>query len=352
MQGLVFLGSNRIEFASFAVPEPGPGQVRVKIARAAVCGTDVHKAARVPERQPRCADGKGGTRAVISGHEPTGWIDALGVGVTGLAKGTRVLVAGVIGCGRCARCVAGFNTACEGGGGGLHATHDGSNAPYIVVPAVNAFVLPDRMSFDTAAVLTCAGGTAMTMVKETNLTAEDTVAIVGLGPVGLCMLLLAQSYGCKVVGLDRVPERLEKARSLGLKHAVDVGDVDPVQTVRRLCDGRGADVVAECAGTARARHTAMLIARRRGRVALSGIGEEPDLEAVTALAIRNDLLIRGIAATPALYFPLLIERAAAHALPFDSLVTHHFALPEAEAALSLMKGGNCCKILIDVAETP
>jgi threonine dehydrogenase-like Zn-dependent dehydrogenase len=352
MQALVFKGGNEHAFVTLAIPEPGPGQVRVKIARAAVCGTDVHKLARPASRQPLCGDGAGGMRSVISGHEPTGWIDALAAGVTGPVKGTRVLVAGVIGCGRCARCIAGFNTACEGGGGGLHATHDGSNAPYIVIPAANVFPLPDSMSFDTAAVLTCAGGTAMTMVKETNLSGEDTVAIVGLGPVGLCMMLLAQSYGCRVVGIDRAPARLEKARALGLQHSVDAAGEDLLGTVRRLCEGRGADVVAECAGTAGARLTALQIARRRGRVALSGIGEEPDLESVTALAIRNDLLIRGIAATPALYFPLLIERADRCNIPFHRLVTHHFALPEAGAALALMATGKCGKILIDMAEAP
>src|SRR5688500_14106114 len=115
MQGLLFLGERKLDLREFPDPAPGPGAVLVKIGRAAVCGTDIHKYRLPAAHVAALPDGS----TEIIGRAPAGWVAALGPGVTGLAIGPRVMLAGVVGCGRCRWGRQGFNTTCEQGVSGL-----------------------------------------------------------------------------------------------------------------------------------------------------------------------------------------------------------------------------------------
>jgi (R,R)-butanediol dehydrogenase / meso-butanediol dehydrogenase / diacetyl reductase len=347
MQGLLFLGERRLRLQEFPNPQPGPGAVLIKIGRAAVCGTDIHKYRAPAVRTETLADGS----PLIVGHEPAGWIAALGPGVTGLTLGSRVMLAGVIGCGTCRWCRQGYNTTCEQGVSGLGWKRHGASATHIVWPATNVLPLPDSVSLETAAVLTCAGGTAYTTLREAELTGEDTLAIVGLGPVGLCLLILAKSLGVRTVGIDIAPNRLEQGLDLGLDCAVDARREDPVVAVRRWSTGRGCDVVAECVGQSQTRHQALEMAATRGRVAFAGLGGEPLTLSADRFFIGAQLQVLGIAATPLGYFPALLERTTVYDLPFTRLITHHFPLEQAHEAFALMESGRSGKVIFDVAET-
>ncbi|HLK56379.1 MAG TPA: zinc-binding dehydrogenase [Chthonomonadaceae bacterium] len=210
---------------------------------------------------------------------------------------------------------------------------------HIVWPAANVFVLPETMSLDTATVLTCAGGTAYTALRETDLRGEDRLAIVGLGPVGLCLLILAKSLGVRTVGVDIAANRLEQALALGLDCAVDASREDAVAAVRRWSGGRGCDVVAECVGKPETKHQALEMAATRGRVALAGLGGEPLAINTGRFFIGGQLRLIGILATPLRYFAPLIERTVAYDLPFARLITHHFPLEAASEAFALMESG-------------
>jgi L-iditol 2-dehydrogenase len=327
-------------------PRPGPGEVLVKIGRAAVCGTDIHKYRGAPEAMEFLEDGT----PMIMGHEPAGWIAEIGAGVDGLAVGDRVLLAGVVGCGRCGWCRQGYNTACEGGVSGLAWGRHGATATHVVWPAANVFVLPDPMSLDTATVLTCAGGTAYTIVRETNLTGDDTLAIIGLGPVGLSLLILAKSLGVRTVGVDLSAERIEQANDLGLDYAVNAGKEDAVAAVRAWAGGKGCSVVAECVGRLETRLQSLQMAAVRGRVALAGLGDTPAPISIDQYFIGGQLHVMGIAATPMRYFPDLMAHTVTHRLPFESLITHHFPLTRAAEAFALMESGKSGKVVFDVAE--
>src|SRR5579883_3293223 len=141
MRGLRFLGDRKLQIEEFPNREPGPGEVRIKIGRAAVCGTDIHRYRESEEHVGRMPDGS----PMIEGHEPAGWVDQVGAGVTGLERGDRVMLSGVVSCGRCRWCLQGFNTACEQGASGLAWNHHGVDAEYVVWPAVNVFKLPDSL---------------------------------------------------------------------------------------------------------------------------------------------------------------------------------------------------------------
>ncbi len=347
MKALHFLGDRQLGLAMYPDPEPGPGEVLVKIGRAAVCGTDIHKYRAPAEYIERLPNGE----PLIAGHEPAGWIAALGPGVTGIEIGTRVLLAGVIGCGRCRWCRQGYNTACERGVSGLGWKRHGCDATHIVWPATNVFPLPDGMSLETATVLTCAGGTAYTSIREAELHGEDRLAIVGLGPVGLCALILAKSLGVKTVGVDVMPNRLEQALELGLDCAVDASREDPVAAVRRWSGGRGCDVVAECVGLAQTRHQSLEMAAVRGRVAFAGLGGEPLTLSADRFFVGGQIRLIGVAATPMRYFPDLIRRTVEYSLPFERLVTHRFPLEQAAEAFAAMESGRSGKVVFEVSES-
>ena len=346
MRGLVFKGDRVLRLEEFADPVPGSGEVLIKIGRAAVCGTDIHKYRSPAEHIEQLP--KGG--AMVVGHEPSGWVAELGPGVTGLTPGTPVLLAGVIGCGRCRWCRQGYNTACEMGVSGLGWKRHGCNAQYISWPATNVIPLPEGVSLDAATVLTCAGGTAYTALREARLRTEDRLAVVGLGPVGLCALILAKAMGVQTVGVDIVPERLQQGLALGLDLAVNASETDPVGAVKEWSGGRGCDVVAECVGSAVARNQSLEMAAVRGRVAFAGLGGEPLTLSADRLFVGGQIQLIGIAATPLRYFPDLLERTARQKLPFDRLITHRFPLERAAEAFALMESGKSGKVLFDVAD--
>jgi threonine dehydrogenase-like Zn-dependent dehydrogenase len=345
MRGLVLLGDRRVELRDYPEPRPGPGEVLVRIARASVCGTDIHKYLLPASEVPRLGD-----EAMIIGHEPAGFVEAIGAGVSTVALGDRVMLAGVIGCAACPACLAGFNTACWKGPSGLAWGRHGATATHIVWPERCVLPIPTRLSLDAAAVLTCAGGTASTIVRETRLTPDDRVAVVGLGPVGLSLVILAKAMGARVVGIDLDAGRLEQASSLGADSVVDASSQDAVAAVRAFSGGRGCDVTADCAGQERARKSAIDMAATRGRVALAGLGPGAVGIEVDRTFIGRQLTVLGIAATPLAYFPALLSWVTEKRLPFESMITHHFPLDRAAEAFELMAAGKSGKVIIDVAD--
>ncbi|HEV8246598.1 MAG TPA: zinc-binding dehydrogenase [Polyangiaceae bacterium] len=349
MKALIFRGDRRVQLVEVPRPEPGPGEVLVQVARAAVCGTDVHKyrlpAGEAHELEPGVP--------IIAGHEPAGWAMQSGAGARSAARGTRVLVAGVIGCGRCAQCLAGYNTACEAGPYGLHWRHHGGDAEYLVMPAVNALPLPDAVSFDTAVVLACAGGTAMTGLRECGASAGMQLGVVGLGPVGLCAVILGRALGCSVFGLDPNPERRKLALELGAAQVSDPLQQDALGEVKSWSGGRGCEVTLECVGNAAAQKLALELLGARGTAGMAGLGGEPlALDVTHSLIGKSGARIVGIAATPIKYFHELLALAAHAALPFERLITHRLPLERAQEALELMESGRSGKVVLEIASVP
>ncbi len=337
MRGLTFRGDRQVALLELPEPTPGPGEVLIQVARAAICGTDLHKYRMPPGAAHELAPGV----PIIAGHEPAGWVLRAGPGAEHVRRGERVLVAGVIGCGRCTACQAGYNTACAAGPHGLHWRHHGGDADYVVVPAANALALPAEISLDQAAVLACAGGTALTGLRECGAAAGMRVAVVGLGPVGSCAVLLARALGCHVSGFDPNPERRRLALELGAAEAAEPSNAGSTSH----------DVVLECAGTAAAQRLSIDLVGRRGSVGLSGLGREAlSLDLGAALIDNCGARVIGIAATPIKYFHELLAITARCRLPFERLVTHRFPLERAQEAFELVESGRAGKVLFEVAE--
>ncbi len=345
MNGLIFEGDKKLGWYDFEIPSPGEGEVLIKVSKAAICGTDLHKYQLPSDQIPRTKLGE----PIPCGHEPAGWIAALGKGATGFQKGQRVMVAGVIGCGTCNHCLLGFNTACIQELKGLYWNYPGCNTSFIVMPEANVILLPDNISFEVASLLSCAGGTAMTIIEDSNIKPGDKLAIIGLGSVGLCLVVIALSKEIEVVGIDVSEYRLELAKKLGITKALHQKNENVPQKILEWSQGSGCDVVAECVGLAATQKQSFDLVANRGTIALAGLGNEDFNANLGALTIdKGGIKLIGIAATPILYFRKLLKIASK--LNFEKIITHRFPFVNAEKAFRVMEEGNCGKVILEIED--
>ena len=255
------------------MPEPGPGQVLVKVAAAGVCGTELH-----------FLDGllAPATTPITLGHEVAGTVESLGEGVGEVAVGDRVAVHYFHSCGRCGRCADGDDHLCDAPLGFLAFVNDGGFAEYVVVPARSAVAVPDEVELVDAAPLCCSGTTAVHAARVAEITAGDVAVVYGVGGVGFALVQVLLAAGARVIAVARGSQRLALARELAAE-TVQAGVQDIAQEVRRLTGGAGADVVFELVGTAETSTAALACLGKRG--ALVYIGYSFDAITISPLSI-------------------------------------------------------------------
>jgi len=245
-------------------PAPGPGEVLIRNQAAGVCGTDVHILDGMikPDEYP-----------MTIGHEAAGVIEEVGDGV-GLRPGDRVGVYNKIFCGLCEQCRAGRPNMCDREPGQLGFNQHGGDAEYVLVPERNAVALPDEVDFATAAVLTCAGMTAVHASRLSNLRVGDTAIVDGIGGVGILVLQAAVAAGASVIAVADSDDKIELAKSHGARHGVLVSSAEEYATlsdrVRDITDGRGADVFFELVGTSESMLAGIRSLAKRGRFISTG----------------------------------------------------------------------------------
>lgn len=258
-------GDGYVELRDVPEPEPGPGQVKIAVQAAGICGSDLH-----------IWHGDIGILVeppVILGHEFAGIITALGRGVTGLAAGQRVTAENSRSvCGRCEYCMTGDYNLCEHRRATGYA-YDGAFAPYCVVPAERVHVLPDEVDFLTGALSDPSACAYRAVCEKAAVLPGDTVLIVGVGPMGLFSTQYAKLSGAKVIlaGTSDDSNRMEIGRELGADHAVDVTQPGAVDEINRIAEPRGIDVVLECSGAPDGARQGLRLIKRRGRFVLVGI---------------------------------------------------------------------------------
>src|SRR5499425_1156417 len=253
MRGVVFLGDRRLELREFPDPTPGPGEVVLAIKASGMCGSDLHTY-RAPGGTAAIGI-RGRTEPVIAGHEPCGVVAAVGSGVSEAQArvGQRVMNHHYAGCGVCKHCRTGWSQMCLEGSIVYGANGHGGHAPYMKAPAYTVVPLPDELSFETGAAISCGTGTAFGALRRLNLSGRDTIAIFGQGPVGLSATQLAAAMGARVIALDVGKERLERAKEFGAAEIVNPQAEDAVAAIRELTHGRGADLTLDTSGAPSAR---------------------------------------------------------------------------------------------------
>lgn len=206
MKGVAFLGERKLELREFQDPTPGSGEVVLQMKASGMCGTDLG--------QYRAAKGVFNSE-LIGGHEPCGVVAEVGPGVPeALARpGMRAMVHHYKGCGVCNHCRSGWSQLCRGDMKVHGRTDHGSHAEYMKVPASTLVPLPDELSFEVGAAISCGTGTAWGALERIALSGRDTIAIFGQGPVGLSATQFAKAMGARVIALDISDERLGLARS-------------------------------------------------------------------------------------------------------------------------------------------
>ncbi|MGE5587797.1 MAG: zinc-dependent alcohol dehydrogenase [Clostridia bacterium] len=337
MKAAVLRGVRDLYIEDVAAPEPGPGQVLVRVKATAICGTDLgiytgKSRANLP---------------LIPGHESSGTVVALGPGARGVSVGDRVVLNPLLFCLRCRYCLAGRPNLClEGGLMGRE--RPGTFAEFVAVEDYRCHRLPDSVSFGDATSLvvlsTVVAGQRLARIRPGN-----SVAVVGLGAAGILHTQLAKVSGAHpVFGVSRSAWKLDLARRRGADMTIGGGDV--VREVLKHTDGIGVDVAIECAGKAETLRQAMEMTRPGGTVLAFGI-LPPHLEDFDGFDLYyKELTVVGSRAMLPEDFDGAIKATERGAIDLSSIVTHTYALDELKAAFGKVETspGDVLRAVIEI----
>jgi len=323
-------GKSQVIIESSPTPVPGPGEVLIKTAISALCGSEMST-----YRTDGCPTGN-------PGHEAAGIVVALGEGTKVLREGARVGVSAISGCGHCDYCAKGQFTWCN-----ELKFHPNMHAEYFVIPESACHVIPDDVPWGPGVLIT---GDGLGVPYHTSIKIQGegihTVAVFGLGPIGLGNVLVQSYLGRRVIGIDRSPDRLALAKKMGASDVIAADKVeDVVAEIRALTGGRGSDVAIEAAGIPVTAKQCFQAVRKGGVVVFNG--EQPSVE----LSPSEDFIRRDITAIGAWFYhfneyPAMLDLYR-KGCPVGSLITHHYSIDQADEAYQAMAQGKTGKAVFE-----
>jgi threonine dehydrogenase-like Zn-dependent dehydrogenase len=327
-----------VEVRDLPMPEPGPGEVLVKMGASGICYSDVmiYKGlykGRSPLPLP-----------LIMGHEGAGVVSKLGQGVANLIEGDKVSMNPIWGCGQCGNCLDGSPNHCTSWTH-LGITRDGTFADYLVVPAFTAFKVPDSVSMIDAACVEPINLAVRTFEYLKPQLAE-TVAIIGPGAIGLFHVQAFKSAGAAkviVVGLDQDAKRFEMAKKFGADHIVNGSKVDVVTEVKVLTGGLGCDIVVETASHPSTVGLAINLAAAGGRVMLFGLYPEATISPLNM--VRSGLQVWGETASIPRWFRRGIRWVEYKKVTPEGIVSRPYRLDEVKEAFAAFAAGESAKVM-------
>ena len=321
-------------------PEPGPADVLVRVLKTSICGTDLHihrwdewAAAHVPV-------------PMVVGHEFMGVVAGLGSAVDGLTVGQRVSGEGHVTCGHCRNCRAGRREFCHNHLS-VGVSRPGAFADYLVIPAQNAFPVPDHIDDEVAAVLDPLGNATHTSLKF-EVVGED-VLITGAGPIGVMATAIVRHVGARfVVVTDVNPYRLDMAAAVGADRTVDVSADELRPVMGELGMTEGFDVGLEMSGAEPAFNQMLDMMNHGGRIAALGIPPGPMTLDVNDVIFKG-LTIQGIYGRRIFETWYKMAAMLQSGLDVSSVITHRFPVERYEEAFRTVAGGRSGKVLLDWA---
>jgi alcohol dehydrogenase len=329
MHALVYGGAGQKEWTT--VPDPSvvdPTDAIIRIDAVTICGTDLHI---LKGDVPEVSEGR------VLGHEAVGTVVATGSAVATVEPGDRVLASCISACGRCWYCRQGSYGQCLGDGGWIlgHLV-DGVQAEYARIPYADTslYPLPEGVSNEQGVMLADILPTSYEVgVLGAQVGPGDTIAIVGAGPIGLAAIITAQLFSpSHVVVIDPAEGRREAARKLGAV-AIDPGADDPVEVIRAMTGGLGADAAMEAVGLPETFEQCTELVRPGGRVANIGVHGRPATLHLETLWIRNVTITTGLVDTTTT--PTLLRLLANGQLDVSSFLTHRFPLTDIDQAYEI-----------------
>ncbi len=340
MKAVAFQAPGEVEVVEKPQPElEAPDDAVVKITSTGVCGSDLHIFHGRVKIEP----------GFTIGHEYVGEVVAAGDGVTNVGVGDRVLGCFQVACGFCFSCRRGNYHKCQGsrtfGHGATLGSLQGTQADYALVPHANLTLrrVPEGLSEEVALFAGDVAGTGYHAAQPVK--PGDSVAVLGLGPVGLCAVQAAFVAGAaQVVAIDTVADRLEMAERFGAT-PVHLTEESPRDEVKRLTGGRGVEVAVEAVGDPRALELAIRLAANCGTVSVIGVYAER-AEVHMGLAWIKALSIVSGQANVIGHLDAVLELLASGRLDPGPLVTHHMALPDAPEAYAIYDAREALKIVL------
>lgn len=333
MQAAVYRGVDDIRMETVPVPTIGPGEVLLRIATCGICGTDLKKIHSGSHSAPR-----------IFGHEMAGTVAAVGEGVEGFAVGDRAMAFHHIPCGECyycrkktfAQCPVYKQVGCTAGfepsGGGF--------AEYVRVMdwivRRGLVKVPAGVPFEQAAWIEPVN-TTLKAIRLLNLAADETVLVMGQGPIGILLASLSARSGARVLTSDLYPERHAIARGFGLEHPIDASSEDVVERVRAESEGRGADAVMLAVGGNALIRTALDSTRPGGRVMLFAQTQHSETPIdPAAVCVDEKTLMGSYSASVAVQDEgvRLVMDGYGQGFDLTRLISHRFPLAQAAEAMA------------------
>jgi threonine dehydrogenase-like Zn-dependent dehydrogenase len=328
MQSVKFDGKSSVRIVDVPEPEPGPDEVLIATTVSAICGSEMHS-----YRDEGQANGNGG-------HEAAGIVERVGKDVTNVKVGQRVGASAISGCGHCSYCARGQYTWCSN-----NTFYGSMHAEKFVVTARACHPLPANLPWEVS-VLISGDGLGVPYHSSTRMPQDgvDSVAIFGLGPIGLGNVLMQTYLGRRVVAIDLSDYRLDYAQKLGARWTVRAGTPDTVAQVRELTAGMGVDIAIEAAGRPETAKQCFAAVRKGGTVVFNGE------QGAFPLSPSDDFIRRDITALGSWFYHFReygdMLRLYRTGLPVQDLVSHTYPFAKAPEAFAEFAAGKTAKVLL------
>ena len=300
-----------LEEFQIPIPMPGVNEVLIKVKAAGICHSDAHY---------RAGKSKVSPLPRTLGHEVAGVVEAMGSGVTRFKTGDRVCLHYLTSCGECGDCNEGTEQFCDAGEM-IGKNRDGGYAEYIVMPARSVFLLPPEVPFEHGAIMMCSSATSLHALNKARIQAGETVAVFGIGGLGISAVQLAKACGAgKVFAVDIRQSKLDFAQTFGAI-PIDASKVDVVAEIKKHTNGRGVDVALELIGLPQTMRQSVQCLANKGRTTLVGITDKNlEVNPYTEI-LGKEAEIIGVSDHLAQEIPLLLNWAAVGQLDLRKVVT-------------------------------
>lgn len=342
MKAAFLPGNSTVVLKNVPVPEPGHGEVLIRMKSSTICGSDIRAIYR-----EHLGKGPEGYQNKIAGHEPAGQIVQCGPGMRRFKEGDRVVVYHISGCGLCNDCRRGYMISCTSP---LRAAYgwqrDGGMAPYLLAEEKDCVLLPDSLTYTDGAQIACGFGTVYEGLEKIGICGNDAVLVVGLGPVGLATLMLAKAMGAqKLIGVDVTEERCRIAQEKKLADNVFLSGPDTLEKIIAVTNGNGVERAIDCSGHTMGRRLSIRATRKWGKIAMVGEGGTVEFNPSPDI-IHEQKTIYGSWVTSIWLMEEVVERLVRWNIHPEDLVTHRFMLDEVADAYALMAEGKCGKVAV------
>ncbi|MDI3542576.1 MAG: L-iditol 2-dehydrogenase [Candidatus Atribacteria bacterium] len=329
------LEKNSISLREVEEPQPGIGEVKIRVRAAGICGTDIHG---ISSLNP----------PVILGHEFSGEVVEIGQEVKRIKVGDRVTSETTIyRCGVCPYCREGFFNLCperKGIGSGAN----GSFAEYIVVPEFAVHVLPEKLSFEEGAVLEPLACATRGVLEQTRIGGNDKVVVLGPGPLGILVSWVAKTRGASVilVGKQEDELRFQVAKEGEVDYLLNLDEVNIKEAITQEIDPYGVDVVFECSGALPAVSLGLEVLKKRGRYVQMGIIHKPVIVDFDQYLFSRELKITGSRTQTTSSWEKAINLLENTNLPLEKIVTHILPLSQWQEGFELTKNRKAIKVVL------